>query len=218
MTLAELQIQSAAARARLADARSNLSAATTPARLLDTGFGAVLTGAKALMPEATSRFSQEAGKSIVNMALGSIATFVMSRLTYKKSAAHQKDGAEPNRVYGTERKGEDARATTRASREQSSKGGRMGMLLKTAASGAFALYLGRVISRSVKPTAFEQQLVDRYGSNFSAFFSRTKADLPGMLARSTGLGGKASAALLAISAVAALFKEFVSSGAKRSAA
>lgn len=203
MTLAELELRSAAARARLADARENLSSALTPAHILDSGFGAAMSGARRLLPEATKRIASEAGKSITTIAIGALGSFIASRLTRQQHARRDTS----NKYQGTATRSAQSPRDGSSSQSKMPNTGRVAKFAKAAAGGAFALYLGSMISKYIKPTALERHLTDRYAAGFGSFYERVKSDLPTTILRSSGLGGKASAALLAVSALAAVFKE-----------
>jgi hypothetical protein len=203
MTLAELELRSAAARARLGDARVNLSAALTPAHILDSGFGAAMSGARRLMPEATKRIAGEAGKSLTTIVIGAIGSFIASRLTRQSHARANTS----NKYTGTATSSAQSQSDGSSSKSKLSNTARFAKLAKTAAGGALALYFGSLLSKHIKPTALERHLMDRYAASFGSLYARVKSELPTTILRSSGIGGKASAALLAVSALAAVFKE-----------
>lgn len=202
--LAEFETRSAAARLSFRAARADLARASTPSNILGAGFAAVTSSARMLMPEALRITSQKAGVSLANMAIGAIGTFLASKFASKISKAQPAPVARLADAETTD--GSDA--VQPAPKNRQTARGRLGAIVRTAAAGALAWYVGHVLSRQLRPTAFERQLVDRYGKSFADFIANTKADLPQRLLRSSGLAGKASSALIAFSAIAALIKEF----------
>lgn len=206
MTFDELQLQSAATRARLRDARTNLTEALRPPRILESAWSSAQSLTAFVAPTLARKISGEAAKSATTLAIGAIVTFITTKFKSKFKHADDKnlDVAQNDRTKTTESiKG-----------RSSLQGSASRRLLRSGVMAAFAFAAGSALSKMFAPTELEKQLLDKYGADFASLVSNAKQDLPNFLVRSSGIGGKLSAALLAVSAISSVIGEL--SGPRKS--
>lgn len=199
MTLAELEARSAAARQRFHEGRVHLSEATRPPQLLRTGYALASKAASKVMPEATKHMSEHTGAALANMMVGASATFIATQIS--RMSTSSRPAAEPasaQRVSRPDRPYSEPATPRRPVRQRGAS------WLKSAAVAGAGWYVGSLLSRTVKPTTLEQHMVERYGRRFTDWLATARRDGPSFVVRASGLGDKASAVLIMLSAAATL--------------